>query len=37
MKKFTVVPGGNAHTVRSGYMSIDASLAVSGPQKHGSC
>ena len=28
------VPGGNAHAVRPGYLSIDANPAVSGPQKH---
>ena len=37
VEKIMAVPGGNAHAVRPGYTSIDANLAVSGPQKHGSC
>ena len=27
----------NPHAVRSGYVSIGANLAISEPQKHGSC
>ena len=36
-EKNYAVSRGNVHAVRSGYMSIDANLAVSGPQEHCSC